>query len=150
MAIELLWPIWVILCSAVHILRRSPHTWIAKQAVCALVLYAIVRTGVYALALSTLSGLLPVIGVAAFVVGHAILFGWAASPGGIRFLYMPIGLLLRRWPAGISAVDMSREELQCWGRGSTRTALIIAGIDLTAAIVIAMLLMPILSRLKSV
>jgi hypothetical protein len=117
------WPTWLVICVVVHSLRRASLRWIATHAICSVVFSSLVVIGLHP-AVAYQQWRPSVLGGCLYIGGRALLCGWAVSPGGCRFLYAPLGVLLRRWPAG-TEVSTSNEG-EWWSRSSTWFALVIA------------------------
>jgi|GEM_PF-2335750 len=56
----------------------------------------------------------------------AALLGWAVSPGGMRFMFLPIALLFRRWPSKFTTpLPVPPEEAVPWDSSSRKMAIFI-------------------------
>jgi hypothetical protein len=56
----------------------------------------------------------------------AVWLGWAVSPGGMRLMFLPIALLLRRWPLKFAtSLPVPPEEAVPWDASSRKMAIFV-------------------------
>ena len=134
---ELLLPGWLVLALLIRILRRDRVGISARHGCVGLVMYGTVWIGV---CLTQLRGLYVIGGLIMFIAGHAGLFGWAVSPGGMRFLFTPLAAATGRWAEHVKPPPTPEEDAAFWGPLSLKLALFVVTIDLVVVFGIAIVM----------
>lgn len=126
---ELLVPGWLFISLVLHAARKERLGSAVGAAGFALGTYAMVRGGMLFIARSEFAGLVVMASIVTAIIGHAGLFGWAASPSGSRFLWYPLGCATGYWPPCISAQGSSLDQ-SMWKSFSVRLMLLVVFVDI--------------------
>jgi len=133
---EIAWLGWVAFCFVFFLGRRANVGLAGIHAAWAYLSYGVFRAGV-ALLGAYFASAWTVLAIALMMSGQAVLFGWAASPGGMTFLTAPIRvLLLRLGSARANQLPFWTDDMSPWSRSSTRMAFFIGALDLLVLLVI--------------
>lgn len=124
----LVFPGWIILCLLLRIATRREIAQAVAHGFLSLSLYGIFVGGLQMLVSGQHSSWMMVAGGLMIVCAHALLFGWAVSLGASRFLWSPIGVLTRYWPASLEG-PVCRGISEFWGRSSLTITFAVLGID---------------------
>lgn len=131
--IFILWllPTWIVVSWVLHLaLRHRLPSGSSFRLFIGLGFYAVMRAGMQLMALCNLRGTCAIVGTVLFGLGIAGLLGWAASSGGSRFLYTPIGVVTKHWPGHMRAGADEVAGGSVWDRSSWRVASIVLALEL--------------------
>ncbi|MDH7481983.1 MAG: hypothetical protein QHH26_08445 [Armatimonadota bacterium] len=108
-------------------MKKAEFGALKGQALFGLAFYFMAVVGVHMLCLplriqppAQISDVYPqfIAGAVLLLLGTGALAGWVVSPGGFRFLYVPFGMLIRKWPACFGERPIPKEHTAIWGRES--------------------------------
>ncbi|MGI6296932.1 MAG: hypothetical protein ACOX3G_12730 [Armatimonadota bacterium] len=138
---EILLPAWLLLSLFLQtVLKRSGFVRLVRNTSIGISAYIILWLGLF-LSSRGGDGLATTAGAALLITGHAVLFGWAVSPDGCRFLYAPLGILSRYWPSSLIMSGAASEKQVLWDRSSWIVAGVVVALDI--AIILSIRMIPI-------
>ena len=136
MIAQWLLPAWILVAWGLRVwLRPSLPGRVGLQPLLGIGLYGMVRLGLRLMHVGDFHGASAVAGATVFVLGVAGSFGWAASSGGLRFLYTPIGAATGHWPRTPGAASGAGLGT-FWDRGSWLVAGAVLAVDLLVITVV--------------
>lgn len=137
---ETLLPAWLLLSLFLQtFLKRSGFVRLIRSASIGISAYIILWLGLF-LSSRCEDGLATTAGAALLFAGHAVLFGWAVSPDGCRFLYAPLGILSRYWPSSLIVSGAASEKQVFWDRSSWIVAAVVVALDVAIMLSIRIIL----------
>ena len=126
-------PGWLVLSLVIQIIReRTGLAGFIRTWLFGLVAYMLLLSGLWLVVGTEI--LSAIVGMLLLLMGHAGLFGWAVSPAGTHFLYVPVGVICKRWPASVSASECQA----LWSRSSSCIAIVVLGVDVVILLCIRM------------